>query len=173
MKVSHVLGAAGLFILAGCGPRGGVEFDYVLLLDDGAGGIIAADSCGSAGVDSVRYAVGVDLDGNNVLDDVEENDSFEFGCNQNDANLDGSITEDEFGQVLINRVIDAGTYDSFSISFLDGAGNFVPWAQAPAPGANIFTFGFQGDDGNFTRGDVNQLIFAGGLAQELQVFVNF
>lgn len=175
MKLSHVLGAAGILILAGCGPRGGVEFDYVLLIDDGAGGIIAADSCGAAGVDSVRFAVGNDLDANGVLDDGEELDSFEFGCNQSDANLDGNITADELGQVLINRVIDAGTYDSFSISFLDAAGGFVQWAQQPVPGANVFTF--QGAEGtSFTRGDITFLPFQGDgnqVAQELQVFVNF
>jgi hypothetical protein len=173
MKLSHILGAAGLFILAGCGPRGGVDFDYVLLIDDGAGGIVAADSCDAAGVNTVRYAVGNDLDANQILDEAEELDVVEVFCDQNDNNGDGIIAEDEFGTVLVNRVIDAGVYDSFSISFLDAAGNFVPWAQAPQPGANVFTFGFQGQDGTFTRGDINTLIFAGGLAQELQAFINF
>jgi hypothetical protein len=164
MKLSHVLSAAGILIFAGCGGRGGVEFDYVLLFDN-AGVIAAAANCDDVGIDTVRFAVGNDLDGDGLLAEGEE--------------LDSIIDANEFGKVLVNRVLDADLYDSFSVSFLDANGGFVLWAQAPVAGSQTFTF--QGAAGTeITRGDVLFLPFDADpaspfapLADELQVFVNF
>jgi hypothetical protein len=174
MKLSHILSAAGILIFAGCGARGGVEFDYVLLFDN-VGEIAAAENCAAVGIDTVRFAVGNDLNGDGILDDTEEIDAFEQFCDQNDDNGDGIIDAAEFGKVLVNRVLDADVYDSFSISFLDAAGNFVLWAQAPVPGAQTFTF--QGGNGTvISKNDITFLPFVGDGAQvadELQVFVDF
>jgi hypothetical protein len=173
MKLSHVLGAVGLLTLVGCGNRGGVDFDYVLLFNDN-GNVAAAANCGVVGVSDVRFAVGNDLDGNNTLEEAEELDFIIAACNQSDANGDGVIGVEDLGSVLFNRVIDAGTYDSFSISFLDNAGNFVPWQTVDVDiDAEIFTF--QGNT-TFTKGDITVLPFIGDGAQvadELQVFFGF
>jgi hypothetical protein len=179
MKLSHVLSAAGIFILAGCnGGRGGVEFDYVLLVPDPnvVDGVIAVTSCADVGVDAVRFAIGDDLNDDGILDEAEEIDGFEQFCNQNDDNGDGVIDENELGKVLVNRQLDTALYDSFSISFLDAAGDFVLWAQAPVAGAEAQTFTFQGANGTeITRGDILFLDFdgAGQVATERQAFFNF
>jgi hypothetical protein len=169
------LSAAGVLIFAGCGARGGVEFDYVLLFND-AGQISAAPDCATVGVDTVRFAVGNDLSGDGILDEGEELDSFEQFCDQNDDNGDGIIDANELGKVLVNRVIDAGTFDSFSISFLDAGGAQIQW-QPFDSNINAGAFTFQGANGTtFTRGDITFLPFNGDnnqVAQELQVFFGF
>src|SRR5688572_24949801 len=175
MKLTHVLSAVGLLALVGCGNTGGVEFDYVLLFND-AGQVAAAQNCAAVGVTDVRFAVGDDLNGNLTLDADEENSILEVSCNQNDFNGDGIIAQEDFGSVLVNRVINVGTFDSFSISFLDGVGNFVPWQTVDANvDADIFTF-IGGNGTTFTKGDITFLPFAGDGAQvadELQVFFGF
>lgn len=175
MKLTQILSAVGLFALVGCGNTGGVEFDYVLLFNDN-GQVAAAANCAAVGVTDVRFAVGDDVNANQILDSEEENSILEVSCNQTDRNGDGIIAAEDFGSVFVNRVINVGTFDAFSVSFLDGAGNFVGWQTVDANvDADIFTFiGANGT--TFTKGDITFLPFQGDGAQvadELQVFFGF
>ena len=185
MKLSSLLsGATGLVALGslvGCElveplppAKGGVEFAYVLIVDDGLGGLVAAINCAEAGVTTVKFNIGDDDNGDGVLEAAEAVTQIEQECNQADANADGILDAAEFGAFDSGLNIDPDTYGAFSIEFLDAANNNVQWSNAVGTlPADVFTF-IDAANGTTIVDQQNLLItFQGDGAQvdgELQAF---
>jgi hypothetical protein len=182
MKLSSILGGVlGSVVLgsfAGCvvppEPAGGVTLQYVLVIDDGAGGLVAAPDCASAGVAKIKFNIGDDENGNGVLDAAEAVTQIEQGCNQLDGDNDGFIDATELGSFDSGFNIFPDTYQAFSIEFLDAANQNIPWTTDPN-GATADVFTFIGANGTtIIDGSILILPFVGDgnqLADELQVFI--
>jgi hypothetical protein len=180
MKSSLFAGFTGLValrLLVGCGPlapdtKGGVQFQYVLFVDDGVGGPIAAVDCAAAGVAKVKYNIGNDDNANGILEAAEAITQLEKVCNQDDANNDGVLDAAEFGNFDSGFNIDPDTYGAFSVEFLDAANQNVQWRIFEAiNAADVFTF-----FGDTAIVDQQNLVitFQGDGAQvagELQAFI--
>ena len=150
---------------------GDVQFSYVVLINDGFGGIIASPDCGI--VASAFFAVGDDFDGSGTLDD---NEIFEFAtvdCNQSDANGDGILDDTEFGLFFATNFT-ADFYDLFAVEFQDFNGTPIPWQ--PFDDNNNSTRLSFGGGFPLSANVVNVIPFLGDGAQlngELQAFFGF
>lgn len=157
---------------------GTVEFSYVLLQNDGAGNVVAADNCADAGVSEVRLMIGNELTADGVLDDNEIILDGIVDCNQLD-NGDGILEQNEFG--LYSLDFFTGGRDIFAVEFLDAGGAAIPW-QTFDVNQNFTRFSFGGGI-NILEGVINLLVFAGDadpnnnipdqLDGELQSFFGF
>jgi hypothetical protein len=186
MNLSRIfLGALALsaFTSSGCilfiepvDPTGDVQYQYAILENDGAGGVLAND-CATAGVGFARFAVG-DAGADGILDDVEE---FEFAvaaCNQTgDVNGDLLVDLNEIGE-FNGLDFTAATHNNFSLQFLDF--NQTPLAWRVVDGAGVLSaaatkFTFPG--GLTISADViNVIPFNGDVNQqgdEIQAFFGF
>jgi hypothetical protein len=187
MKLAKtLLGAVGALTLASSGGcifvigdnnTGDVEFSYVLLVPDGAGGIAAATSCDDfrlpATVDAIRLMIGNERSFDGILDDGEIDEESTVLCNQFDANNDGIVDENDMG--FFSAEFGTGGRDLFAVEFLDFNGNAIPW-QTFDTGTDFTRFSFGGGV-NVLEDTTNILVFDGDGAQtgnaELQAFFNF
>lgn len=170
-----ILASLGALLCACPGPPppvndfGTVEFQYVLLAPDESGAFVAVD-CDSVAVESIRFAVGEDLNQDGILSPSEELDAAIGACNQFDFNLDGIFTINEIGLWGPTPIL-AGFFPLFSIQVLDFSGRPIPWSTFDSiePGTRFTFTGLEVVPGinNFISfgGDVSQ------LENELQIFL--
>ena len=151
-----------------------LEFDYVVLFSDGAGGFVAPDAA-DTNIASVGLLVGFDVNGNGTLDgnlgEGEVFDAVADANNQVDANGDGVVDATEIG--FFSGTFLAGLYDTFAVEALDAGNTALLW-QPFDQNVNATRFSFSGGI-EVSGGARNFIPFNGNnqVGDELQIFIGF